>query len=117
MSYITKSNKLDMILDHAAEYASSKYYFKKHCFIKYTIGAHKVFLNDIYVEPEHRDSKVATEIISDFKEHMEALGIKEVLTTVYKDCVDKKISMHLAKSFGMSVYIEDEDRTIFWKEL
>lgn len=91
---------------------------KEHGFATYQyMTDNLVYIQDIYVEPEYRKSKLATQIADEIVDQAVKDGKRYLLGSVDLAAIGADVSKQVLKSYGMSVYLESGSIIFYIKEI
>ena len=93
----------------AQEYCGAEYKFYASGFFKFTRQDKTIFINDMYIIPEHRESPVASDILAAFTEFMRKEGFHYVYGNIAKKAPSyQKRMKKFTQDWGMEVLEENE---------
>lgn len=81
------------------------------------LNDNKVYIIDIYVKPEYRKSKIASDLADLIAQEAKEKGCKEMLGTVIPSAKGSTNSLKVLLGYGMTLVSSDKDLIIFKKEL
>jgi len=89
----------------------------EHGFITYCFKDEGIFISNIWVDPEFRNTHIAINLAKKVEEIGKNSGCKNLLSTVCKDIKHFEASMSANLKFGLTVSHEDEDNYYLIKEI
>jgi len=87
-------------------------------FITYRyLNVEQCYIVDIYVKPQYREGRVATDLANLVLEEAKNFGCKELLGTVVPSSKDSTISLKVLLGYGMKLKQSLDNLIIFGKEI
>lgn len=76
-----------------------------------------VYIQDIYVSPEHRESDIASQMSEEIQEIAKKEGIKYMLGTIVPSTENSHKSLQVLLAHGMTLALAEDDIIYFYKEI
>lgn len=80
-------------------------------------GVSTVYIQDIYVKPDFRNTKIASEMANDVAKMGKLKGCKRLIGTVQPSAKGSTNSLKVLLGYGMELHSSANDAIIFKKEL
>lgn len=88
-----------------------------HAFVSYNVQGDKIYLEDLYVAPEHRKRGVAQGLMSSLEKIGKEHGCKALITTTSTKTKGATYSLFVSIKYGLKVFKSDENYVWLYKEL
>lgn len=90
---------------------------REHGFATYSFAKDHVYIEDIYVTPEHRKSSLASEMADEIAKIAKSQGINVMLGSVCPQTNNATTSIRVLLAYGFSLLHSSEDMIYFKKEI
>lgn len=107
----------EMMIDYVREREGAAFYITDYGFIKYVIDKDTIYMQEIYVAPEHRHGNLSGEMANELINWAKTRGCKKMLGSCVPSTNNAHKSMVLMIAFGMKLHMAMADKIFFIKEI
>lgn len=113
-----QESKMSLYAEYIKEHRNDEIIEMEHGFATYRyLDSNSVYIVDIYIQPDHRKSKLASVIADEVVKASKLRGCTKLLGTVTPSANNSTVSLKVLLGYGMSLKSSSNDLIIMEKEI